>query len=179
MALSMNIQAKPQVLVPQAEIETTVRRLAGEITKEYRDKNPILLGILKGAFVFLADLARQLDFPLEIEFIRLASYGSGQQSSGRVKVAVGKSLNVAGRHVLVVEDIIDTGTTLNFLLENLKKQKPASLKLCALLDKSSRRKVEVPLDYLGKTVPDKFLVGYGLDYAEKYRNLPDICYLEE
>jgi hypoxanthine phosphoribosyltransferase len=175
----MNIQTKPQVLIPQDEIHSTVRRLAAEITGEYREKNPILLGILKGSFVFLADLARKLDFPLEIEFIRLASYGSGQQSSGRVKVAAGPSLNVAGRHVLVVEDIIDTGVTLNFLLENLKKQKPASLRLCALLDKPSRRKVKVPIDYVGKTVPDRFLVGYGLDFAEKYRNLPDICFLEE
>jgi hypoxanthine phosphoribosyltransferase len=175
----MDAQTKPQVLIPRAEIAAIVRRLAAEITRDYRDKNPILLGILKGSFIFLADLARKLDFPLEIEFIRLSSYGSGQQSSGSVKVTQGLRLNISGQHVLVIEDIVDTGITLAFLLGYLKKKKPASVRLCALLDKPSRRRVPVKIDYQGLTVPDKFLVGYGLDFDEKYRNLPDICALEK
>ena len=129
--------------------------------------------------MFMADLVRLLDFPLEVEFIRLSSYGSGQQTSGRVKVVQGLRASIKGRHVLVVEDIVDTGITIAFLLDYLKKKKPASLRLCALADKPSRRRVPVTIDYLGFTVPDKFLVGYGLDCDEKFRNLPDICFLEE
>jgi hypoxanthine phosphoribosyltransferase len=175
----MDSQARLHVLLPRAEIESAIKRLALEITRDYSQRNPLLLGILKGSFMFLADLVRELDFTLEVEFIRLSSYGSGQQTSGRVKVVPGLRLPVPGRHVLVVEDIVDTGTTVAFLMDYLKKKKPASLKLCALTDKPSRRRVPVAIDYLGFTVPDKFLVGYGLDYNETYRNLPDICYLEE
>jgi hypoxanthine phosphoribosyltransferase len=165
-------------LISRREIDATVRRLAVEITADYRDKNPVLLGILKGSFIFLADLVRQLDFPLEVEFIRVASYGAGRQSAGRVTVVQGLRCPVRGRHVLVVEDIIDTGITVAFLMDYLKKKRPASLRLCALTDKPARRRPGVTIDYLGLTVPDEFLVGYGLDCAEKYRNLPDICVLE-
>lgn len=175
----MGSQAGLHRLVSCAEIESAVKRLASEITRDYHDKNPLLIGILKGSFMFLADLVRQLDFPLEVEFVRLSSYGSGRQTSGRVKVVQGLRSAVRGRHVLVVEDIIDTGITVAFLLDYLKKKKSASLRLCALTDKPSRRRVPVAIDYLGFTVPDKFLVGYGLDCDEKYRNLPDICVLEE
>ena len=175
----MDSQARPHVLIPRAEIEATVSRIASEITREYRDKTPLLLGILKGSFMFMADLVRQLDFPLEVEFIRLSSYGSGQQTSGKVKVVHGMRLDVRGRHVLVVEDIVDTGITLAFLMEYLKKKNPASLRLCALTDKPSRRRAAVKIDYKGLTVPDKFIVGYGIDCDEKYRNLTDICVLEE
>jgi hypoxanthine phosphoribosyltransferase len=174
----MDSKARLRVLIPRAEIESAVKRLASEITGDYREKNPLLLGILKGSFVFMADLVRKLDFPLEVEFIRLSSYGSGQQSTGKVKVVQGLRLAVRGRHVLVVEDIVDTGITVAFLLEYLKKKKPASVRLCALTDKPSRRRVPVNLDYIGLTVPDKFIVGYGIDCDEKYRNLPDICVLE-
>jgi hypoxanthine phosphoribosyltransferase len=174
----MDSKARLRVLIPRAEIESAVKRLASEITGDYREKNPLLLGILKGSFVFMADVIRKLDFPLEVDFIRLSSYGSGQQSTGKVKVVQGLRLAVRGRHVLVVEDIIDTGITVAFLLEYLKKKKPASLRLCALTDKPSRRRVPVNLDYIGLTVPDKFIVGYGIDCDEKYRNLPDICVLE-
>jgi len=167
------------ILFPRAEIASVVGRLAAEITRDYLDKNPLLLGILKGSFVFLADLVRQLDFPLEVEFIRLSSYGRGQQTSGRVKVVQGLRSPVRGRHVLLVEDIIDTGLTVAFLLEYLQRKKPASLRLCALTDKPSRRRAPLTIDYLGFTVPDKFVVGYGIDYDEKYRNLPDISYLED
>src|SRR4030042_6829986 len=164
----MNSQARPTVLIPRAEIEAAVARLASEISRDYRDKNPLLLGILKGSFMFMADLVRKLDFPLEVEFIRLSSYGSGQQTSGRVKVVQGLRFNVKGSHVVVVEDIVDTGITLTFLMEYLKKKKPASLKLCALTDKPSRRRIPLEINYKGITVPDKFIVGYGIDCEQKY-----------
>jgi hypoxanthine phosphoribosyltransferase len=172
-------QAKLEVLVSKAEIAATVKKMAAAITKDYREKNPLLIGILKGSFVFLADLIRQLDFPLEVEFVRLSSYGSGTQTSGKVKIVHGLKSAIKGRHVLVVEDIVDTGITLAYFLEYLKKKNPASLKLCALTEKPSRRRVPIKINYLGLTVPDKFIVGYGIDCDEKYRNLPDICVVEE
>jgi hypoxanthine phosphoribosyltransferase len=168
-----------RVLVPRTAIASAVARLASQISRDYRDKNPLLIGILKGSFVFLADLIRNLDFPLELDFIRLSSYGRGTQTSGRVRVVQGLRSVVKARHVLVIEDIVDTGVTVTFLTEYLKKKKPASLKLCALLDKPSRRRIPVTIDYLGINVPDKFLMGYGLDCDEKFRNLPDVCVLEE
>ena len=175
----MSSLPKPQVLIGREEIEAAVKRLAAEIRVDYQGKNPLLIGILKGSFMFMADLVRLLDFPLEVDFIRLSSYGSGRQTSGRVKVVQGLRSSIKDRNVLVVEDIVDTGITIAFLMGYLKKQKPASLRLCSLTDKPSRRQVPVDMDYLGFTVPDKFLVGYGLDFDEKYRHLPDICYLEE
>jgi hypoxanthine phosphoribosyltransferase len=175
----MDSQTKLRCLFPRAEIEDAVSRLAAEITRDYHDKNPLLLGVLKGSFIFMADLVRLLDFPLELEFIRLSSYGSGRQTSGRVKVVQGLRSAVKGRDVLVVEDIVDTGITIAFLLDYLKKKRPASLRLCSLTDKPSRRQVPVKIDYLGFTVPNKFLVGYGLDFDEAFRYLPDICFIEE
>lgn len=167
------------VLLPRTEIEATVKKLAAAISIDFRDKEPLIIGILKGSFIFMADLVRQLDFPLEVDFIRLSSYSSGRETSGKVSVVQGLRTAVKDRHVLVVEDIIDTGITLAFLMDYLKKKRPASLRLCALTDKPSRRQAPVTIDYLGASVPDKFLVGYGLDCDEKYRNLPDICYLED
>lgn len=175
----MDSQAKLHTLFTRAEIEAAVSRLASEITRDHHDKNPLLIGILKGVFMFMADLVRHLDFPLEVEFVQLSSYGSGTKTSGKVKVVQGLRSVVRGRDVLVVEDIVDTGITIAFLLDYLKKQKPASLRLCSLTDKPSRRQVPVTIDYLGFTVPNKFLVGYGLDFDEQFRNLPDICFLEE
>ena len=175
----MGSHQQRHTLYSQTQIESAVSRLAAEITADYRQQNPVLIGILKGVFVFMADLVRRLDFPLEVEFARVSSYGSGRQTSGRVKVVQGLGCPIAGRNVLLIEDIIDTGLTVAFFLDYLKKKGPASLKLCALLDKPSRRVKPVKIDYLGFTVPDKFLVGYGLDCDEQYRNLPDICYLEE
>jgi hypoxanthine phosphoribosyltransferase len=174
----MNSQARLRSLVSQAEIAAIVSRLASEITRDYKGKNPVLIGVLKGSFMFLADLIRLLDFPLELEFVRLSSYGSGRQTSGKVRVVQGLRSVVKGRNALVVEDIVDTGITVAFLLAYLEKKQPVSLRLCSLADKPSRREVPVTIDYLGLTVPDKFLVGYGLDYDEKFRNLPDICFLE-
>lgn len=167
------------MLYPREQIQATVAALARDITRDYAGKNPLVIGVLKGSFVFLADLTRRLEFPLEIEFVRLSSYGRGTSSSGKVTVVHGMRASVKGRHVLVVEDIVDTGLSITHLLESLRVKKPASLRLCCLLDKPARRRVPVEIHYRGFTVPDRFLVGYGLDHAEQYRNLPDICYLEE
>jgi len=173
----MSSQSEPQVLISRQEIEAMVKKLAAEISEHYHDKSPLLVGILKGSFIFMADLVRLLDFPLEVDFVRLSSYGSGKESSGEVKVVQELSTQVRGRDVLVVEDIVDTGRSVAFLMDYLQKKEPASLKLCVLTDKPSRRQVPVTIDYPGFTVPDKFLVGYGLDWDEKFRNLPDICTL--
>jgi hypoxanthine phosphoribosyltransferase len=175
----MDSEVKLSVLFTAEEITATVRRLAAEIRRDYLGKNPILIAILKGSFVFLADLTRQLNFPLQIEFAQLSSYGRGKESAGRIKVVKDISADIKGRHVLVVEDIIDTGLTAAFFLEHLKQKQPASLKLCALTDKPSRMQVKINIDYLGLTVPDKFIVGYGIDWDEKFRYLPDICAIED
>jgi len=174
----MSSQPKPHILFHREEIEATVKRLAAEIKKDYQGKHPLLLGILKGSFMFMADLIRLLNFPIEVEFIRLSSYGGSQESSGRIKVVQGLRSPVKGKDILVIEDIVDTGLTISFLLDYLCKRKPASLKLCALTDKASRRHSPVTIVYLGFTVPNKFFVGYGLDWDEKFRYLPDICVLE-
>jgi len=173
------MNSQPKLLYSRTEIETAVRRLAGEIRRDYHDKHPILVGILKGSFVFLSDLIRFLDISLEVEFVRLSSYSGSRESSGKIKVVQGLRYAIKGRHVLVVEDIVDTGLTANFLLDYLGKKKPASLKVCSLTNKPSRRQIPVKIDYLGFTVPDKFIVGYGLDWNEEFRNLPDIYTLEE
>ena len=167
-----------RLLFSQQEIASTVDRLSAEISRDYQGKNPVLVGVLRGVFIFIADLVRHLDFPLEIEFIRLSSYGGDRQTSGEIKIIQDLTCPLGGRDVLIVEDIIDTGLTLAFLLEYLKKQNPKSLRLCTLLDKPSRRETQVKIDYLGLTVPDEFLIGYGLDCAQQYRNLSDIWILE-
>jgi len=176
--VAMSAQPTVHILFSHDEIKATVRRLAAEVKDDYQARDPLLIGILKGSFMFMADLVRFLDFPLEVEFVRLSSYGRGRQSSGKVRVVKGLTSSIKGRDVLIIEDIVDTGLTTSFLLDYLRKKKPASLKLCTLTDKPSRRQTPVIIDYLGFTVPDKFLVGYGLDWDEKFRNLPDICYLE-
>ena len=175
----MNKSTQISILYTREQIEATISKLSRKIKRDYADKNPLLVGILKGSFMFMADLVRHLDFPLEIEFVRVASYGKNKQSSGKITTVQGIRTDIKNRHVLVVEDIIDTGFSVNYVVESLIRIKPASLKVCCLLDKPSRRKITVPINYKGLTVPDKFLVGYGLDWAEKYRNLPDVCYLED
>ena len=170
--------SQPKVLITRDEIEQAVTRLAAEIKRDYQNNRPLLIGTLKGSFVFLADLIRHLDIQLEIDFVQLSSYGSGKETSGQVKLVKGLKTPVRGKHVLVVEDIVDTGLTVSMLLDYLRKKKPASLKLCALTDKPSRRQVPVDIDYLGFTVPDKFIVGYGTDWNENFRYLPDICSIE-
>ncbi len=174
----MNSHSEPQVLFTRQQIEAAVKRLAAEIKKDYQSRNPLLIGILKGSFVFMADLIRLLNFPLEVEFIRLSSYGRGRSTPGELKVVQGLRTQIKGRDVLVVEDIVDTGLTVAHLLDYLRRKKPATLKLCALTDKPSRRQVPVTIDYLGFTVPNKFIVGYGIDWDERFRYLPDICYIE-
>ncbi len=174
----MSSQPKPHIVFRREEIETTVKRLAAEIRQDYQGKHPLLIGVLKGSFMFMADLIRLLNFPLEVEFIRLSSYGAGTESSRRIKVVQGLRSPIKGREVLVTEDIVDTGLTISFLLDYLWKRKPDSLKLCALTDKPSRRQVPVTIDYLGFTVPNRFIVGYGIDWDEKFRYLPDICFVE-
>jgi len=166
------------VLFSEDEIKQAVAKLAAEIRRDYQGKQPLLIGILKGSFIFMADLIRQLGLPVEVDFVKLSSYGAGKETSGKVKVVQGLKTPIKGRDVLVVEDIVDTGLTLSFLLDYLRKKKPASLRLCALTDKPSRRQVPVTINYLGFTVPDKFIVGYGIDWNEKFRYLPDICFID-
>jgi len=170
---------KREVIITREEIAKKVAELASRIRKDYKGKNPLVIGILKGSFVFMSDLVRAMNIPVEIDFVVLSSYGASRESSGKIKLVKDVQTPINGRHVLVVEDIIDRGLTVRFLLDYLKFRKPASLKLCAMFDKPARRKVEVPIDYLGFTVPDTFVVGYGLDYDEKFRYLPDLCVLEE
>ena len=175
----MGSETNLRILLSSGEIQAGVGRLAEDIGRDYRGKAPLLIGILKGSFMFMADLIRLLDFPLRVEFIGVSSYGSGTESSGSIKIGPALRIPIKGRDVLVVEDIVDSGLTTSFVLEYLRKKRPASLKLCALADKPSRRQVPVNIDYLGFTVPNKFLVGYGLDWNQKFRNLPDICFIEE
>jgi hypoxanthine phosphoribosyltransferase len=175
----MVFQHQLKILLSRDEIAKAVNKLAREIERDYQDKQPLLVSVLKGSFMFTADLIRQIDLPLELDFVRLSSYGPARESSGRVRVAQGVKTPVKGRDVLVVEDIVDTGITISFLLDYLKNKQPASLKVCTLTDKPSRRSVPVPIDYRGFTVPNKFIVGYGLDCDQKFRNLPDIYTLED
>ena len=168
-------------LISQAEIVSTVRRLAVEIDRDYQDRSLVLVGILKGSFIFLADLVREIESPIaNIEFLRLSSYGSSMVSSGEAQITMNLSPKViASKDIVVVEDIVDTGITTDTAMQELQNYQPASLRLCALLDKPARRQVPVKIDYLGSTVEDLFIVGYGIDFDQKYRQLPDIYYLEE
>jgi hypoxanthine phosphoribosyltransferase len=177
--MSMNAQIKPRILISSAEIEAAVTRLAADISHDYPGGDLLLLSILKGSFVFTADLMRRLDLPLEVHFVQLSSYGGRMESAGKVRLVHPLQCPIMGRHVLVIEDIVDTGYTVSFLMEYLAREQPASLKLCALTDKPSRRVIPVTIDYLGFTVPDIFIVGYGIDCDEKFRNLTDICALED
>lgn len=168
-----------EVLFTPGDIQSTVSRLASEIKRDYGDKNPILVGVLKGCFVFMADLVRALDMSLEMEFVSLSSYGPGRtESRGKVEVVQGLRKPVRGRHVLIVEDIVDTGITLDFVLRYLRRRRPASIRVCALFDKPARRRVDVPVDYVGLRVPDRFLVGYGLDFDERFRYLSGLYCLK-
>ncbi|MDR3310903.1 MAG: hypoxanthine phosphoribosyltransferase [Oscillospiraceae bacterium] len=158
------------------EIRRRVRELAAALQSEYADKNPVFIGILKGAFVFMADLVRACGFPLEVQFLKASSYGFAAVTSGTVEVSM--SVAAENRHILIVEDILDTGRTLKKLRDKLLAQNPASVKICAFLDKTERREADVSADYTGFGCPSEFFVGYGLDYAERYRNLPYIGVLK-
>ena len=167
-----------RVLVPQEEIARTVKGLGKRIADEYAGKTPILVSVLKGAFVFMADLVREIDIPCTIDFMSVSSYGSGTRTSGEVRIIKDLDTNIEGRHVIIVEDILDSGVTLSKLLELLSARHPASLAVCALFDKPERHIADVKLDFKGLDVPNAFIVGYGLDYGELYRNLPDVCVLK-
>lgn len=168
-------------LISKAEIATTVKRLASELDRDYQNRSLVLVGVLKGSFVFLADLIREVNIPIaNIEFLRLSSYDSSMVSSGEAKNMMSiPAKAIAQKDIVIVEDIIDTGITTNTAIEYLQNFHPASLKLCALLDKPSRRQVPVAIDYLGFTIEDRFVVGYGIDFDQQYRQLPNICYLKE
>src|ERR687893_1004109 len=167
-----------RVLVPSEKIGERVREMGELITEDYRGEELLLVGILRGAVVFLSDLMRYLELPCEIDFMDISSYGASTTSSGVVRILKDLEEDISGRHVLIIEDIIDTGLTLSYLRRTLLARKPASLEICALLSKPSRRQVGLEVRYLGFEVPDEFVVGYGLDFSGAYRNLPDICVLK-
>ena len=167
-----------EVLISSKEIEDKVREIGARITGDYRGEKPLLIGILRGAVVIMSDLMRNIDLQCELDFMDISSYGTGTSSSGVVRILKDLEEDITDRHVLIVEDIIDTGLTLSYLMRSLHARKPASLEICALLSKPSRRRAELEVRYLGFEVPDEFVVGYGLDYAGAYRNLPDICILK-
>ncbi|MBD3215963.1 MAG: hypoxanthine phosphoribosyltransferase [Candidatus Lokiarchaeota archaeon] len=167
-----------ELLITEKEIKTKINQLAKRINSDYRGKTPILISVLKGSFMFLADLLRELKIDVEIEFIELSSYGDLTESSGEVKVIKWLSKEIRERDIILVEDIVDTGLTVSTLLERLENHNPKSLKVCTLTSKPARREIEVPIHYLGFEVPNKFIIGYGIDYNEKYRNLSEIYYLK-
>ena len=168
-----------KTLYSRDQIADKVRSLGKFISEDYRGKNLLVIGVLKGATIFMADLVREITIPIEFDFIRLASYGNDMATCGDVKITFYPMAEIENRHILIVEDIVDTGLCVEAVMKYLTSREPASLKLCSLLDKPARRRVSVGIDYPGFTVPDKFIVGYGLDYAQHYRNLPEIYTLEE
>lgn len=170
---------KIRVLVSREELKAKTEELAKRITKDYEGKDLLLVGVLKGGFMFMADLCRAIDLPLSVDFISVSSYGNSTVSSGVVRILKDIDYDITGKHVLIVEDLIDTGLTLTYLKDLFMAKHCASVKICTILDKPSRRKVNLEVDYQGIIIPDKFVIGYGLDYAEKYRNLPDVCVIEE
>jgi hypoxanthine phosphoribosyltransferase len=167
-----------EILVQADDLKRRVRELGEEISRDYAGKDLLLIGVLKGAVFFLSDLMREIDVPCEVDFMAVASYGDSTDSSGVVRILKDLDEPIEGRHVLIVEDIVDSGLTLEYLMRNLKNRGPASLDVCALLTKPDRRKSQVEANYIGFEIPDRFVIGYGLDYAERYRNLPYVAVLE-
>lgn len=161
-----------EVLYSEEQLKARVAELGKQISEDYAGQEVMLLSVLRGAFVFMADLARAIDLPMTLDFMAVSSYGKGTSSSGQVQITKDLTEDISGRHVLIVEDILDSGNTLHYLLKVLEQRHPASMKVCTLLDKPDRRVKPVHVDYTGFTIPDAFVVGYGMDYAEKYRNLP-------
>jgi hypoxanthine phosphoribosyltransferase len=166
-----------QILIDEQSLQSRIRELGAEISRDYVGRDVLLVGVLKGAVFFMADLMRELTIPCEIDFMAISSYGAGTDSSGVVRILKDLDLNISGRHVLVVEDIIDSGLTLSYLVRTLAARKPATVEICALLTKPERREVDVPVRYIGFEIPNEFVIGYGLDYAERYRNLPHVAVL--
>lgn len=167
-----------KVLITEEQLEKRVSELGKEITEKFEGCEPLFIGVLKGCFLFMADLLRHVDLKCSMDFMAVSSYGGGTSSSGAVKINKDLNEDIAGRHIIIVEDILDSGITLNYLCGYLQNRKPASITLVTLLDKPSRRKTQVKADFIGFEVPDEFVVGYGLDYAEKYRNLPFVGVLK-
>jgi hypoxanthine phosphoribosyltransferase len=172
-------EAIGEVLVEEEELVRRVGELAQEISRDYRERDLLLVGVLKGAVFFLSDLMRQLEVPCEVDFMAVASYGSSTDSSGVVRILKDLDRSIEGREVLIVEDIVDSGLTLSYLLRTLRARNPKSLEVCALLTKPERRKVELPIRYVGFEIPNRFAIGYGLDHGERYRNLPYVAALED
>jgi hypoxanthine phosphoribosyltransferase len=170
----MKLAQELEVMFSAEQLALRVRELGKQIEKDYQGKDLVLLGVLKGSFLFMSDLARSIDLPLSVDFIGLSSYGEATESSGVVKITSDVSKPIEAKHVVIVEDIVDTGLTMRYLLDNLATRHPASVKLCTLLHKPSRSRTKIPIDYLGFQIEDRFVVGYGLDAAEKYRNVPFI-----
>jgi hypoxanthine phosphoribosyltransferase len=168
-----------EALVSQEDLERRVRELGEEISRDYQGKELFLVGVLKGAVFFLSDLMRALEVPCEVDFMAVASYGSSTDSSGVVRILKDLDATIEGKDVLIVEDIIDSGLTLSYLLRTLRARDPRSLEVCALLTKPERREVDLPIRYTGFEIPNKFVIGYGLDHAERYRNLPYVAVLQE
>ncbi|WP_039944573.1 hypoxanthine phosphoribosyltransferase [Thermicanus aegyptius] len=167
-----------EILIPEEAIDKRIRELGEILSEEYRDKNPLVIAILKGAAPFMSDLTKRMDVYLEMDYMVVSSYGLSTRSSGVVKIIKDLDYDISGRHLLIVEDVIDSGLTLNYIVDLLKRRNPRSLKVVTLLDKPKRRHVDLKPDYIGFEVPDEFVVGYGLDYAEQYRNLPFIGILK-
>ena len=167
-----------EVMLPEEKVDARIREIGEQISREYAGKSVHLICILKGSVYFTCELAKRITSPVEIEFMSVSSYGSGTSSSGVVRIVNDLGTSIEGKNVLVIEDIIDSGRTLSYLLENLKTRNPKTLRLCTLLDKPDRRVVDVNVDYVGFVIPDEFVVGFGLDYAQKYRNLPYIGSVE-
>ena len=166
-----------EVLVTREQIAHRVKELGQKISEDYKGKELVLIGVLKGAFIFLADLIREITIPVDMDFIAVSSYADGTKTSGVVRLIKDMDISISGKHVLIIEDIVDTGLTLNHLKELFSTRNPESLKICAIFDKPSRRLVPIEIDYKGIEIPNKFVIGYGLDYAGRYRNLPDLCVL--
>jgi hypoxanthine phosphoribosyltransferase len=167
-----------EILLTEQRIAERVAELGAELAANYADRHPVLVSVLKGSIIFLADLIRAMQTPLSLDLMEVSSYGASTESSGQVRILKDLSNPIEGRDVIVVEDIIDTGLTLNYLLKYLHDKGPASMRICCLLDKPARRLAEIPIDYRGFTIPDRFVIGYGLDYDERYRNLPYIGVLK-
>jgi hypoxanthine phosphoribosyltransferase len=168
-----------EILISEQKLAAKVKEMGARISRDYDGMNPILISILKGSIVFMSDLMRAVTIPCEIDFMAVSSYNKGTKNSGVVRILKDLERDIAGRHILIVEDILDSGLTLSYLLEMLNSRDAASIKICTLLDKPARHRIEIRPEYLGFTIPDEFVVGYGLDYAEKYRNLPFIGVLRD
>jgi hypoxanthine phosphoribosyltransferase len=168
-----------RVLISEHELRARIGELGQEIARDYAGETPVLVGVLQGAFLFMADLVRAIPADITTDFIGLASYGTGNRSSGQVRIVSDLAMSVEGRHVVVVEDIVDTGLTISYLRRNLEARHPRTLKVCALVDKIERRQVDVRIDYIGFTIPNVFVVGYGFDFGGLYRNLPYVAALED